>query len=180
MKKGIVIDNLKLPLLNKQLMRNLILALFSSLLIISCGKKVTCSDPGIMLDYILDSTHKLAFTFHTYQKGSGFSKLISSEPDTAYLDNTNTPNYVNARHLYIGEAYDYTIEIPATGKTYKVSNISYSGHDKVRVGGFSGDGSDACTRTVSYTLNGQNYTVNGDIYKSGKNGPIIAKIPIIK
>lgn len=160
-------------------MKNLLIIAVASILLITSCRYSDCTNPNISLDFKLDSNNILIFKFNTYEKGGGFTKLISSDIDTAHIDSTNYRRFVTGyRHSSIDGTYDYIIEIPETSKTYSISNISYSGKKRVKDGGILSENKTACTRTVNYTVNAQNYTAEGDTYEKGWRGPKKIEITI--
>jgi hypothetical protein len=142
-----------------------------------------CDDPAIVLDYQLDVTDTLFLQFDTYEKGSGFSKRLSSEQDAVYLDTGYITPYgpaTRAKHSHIKDSYDYLITMAATGKTYKITDIGFSGKKRVRVGGIISENKTRCTRTVNYSVNGQKHTVEGTTYEYGYGGGSKGEITITK
>ena len=139
------------------------------LAVASCSRKADCWNPPIYLNYYCDSGY-IAFNFKTYEKGTGFTKLISNEPDTAiYRNHINLGAGIfpanDAHGTIYNAAYDYMIEIIATGKTYKIADISYDGKDKVRYGSvISEDEAISCTHNMYYKLNDTQYSVSGGQY----------------
>jgi hypothetical protein len=154
-------------------MKNL-LFLTCLILLASCGRHAYCTDPVISISYHPDSSGVLVYEFNTYEKGTGFSKLISSNTDSVYKDTVyyGTTPYPqsHAKYTTIDGNHDYIINIPETGKTYKISEISYTGDKKVKADGGFSELKTKCTRTVSYKVNGQTFTTEG-ITHDGSQGP---------
>jgi hypothetical protein len=152
---------------------------------VSCSRYSTCSDPRITLYYQVDTSDTLVCEFNTYEKGTGFSKLISSKTDSVYWDSVYSyydsayHPQLRAKYTSVDSKYDYIINIPETGKTYKISDISYGGNKSVKASGIISENKTGCSRSVSYTLNGKIFTVNGSTYE-GQRRPDDVVIEITK
>ncbi len=120
---------------------------------------VACTEPYLILKFKYDSSGYIAYNFERYEKGSGYTKLLSSETDTA----KNGNNY--PKNSKLDGSSDYYITILATGKEYKFSDISYSGRKKTSDGTIAEmSRSTDCTRNIHYKLNGIEYKVDGAIF----------------
>lgn len=166
-------------------MKSLLFIAVSSVILFTSCRFSECSNPGVALTYKLDSSGILLFEFDTYEKGSGFSKLLSSEQDSAHIDTFYHTQYsketiVTSNHNQVNDNYDYIITIPATGKIYMISDISHSGKKKVKADGLFSENRTACRRTVSYNVNGQTFTTEGSTYEIGYSIPKSAEITITK
>lgn len=157
-------------------MKNLLFLAIGSMLLLSSCRYSECSEPVVGLRFMVDSTDTLRFQFDTYEKGSKFSRLVSSEGDSAYIDTLDYITHKQAstfarQHNHVDDKYDYIISVPASGKTYKISDINHSGKRKVKADGIISENRTACTRTVNYTVNGQAFSVEGSTYEIGWSMP---------
>ncbi len=151
-----------------------------ALLTLGCTRKTTCTDENVRLKYQLQSkTDVLHFKISTYTKGSNFSGLISTETDSARMDTLTPPYAAYSHHNNLNAANDYIIEIPETGKTYKISNIYYDGDTK-KDDNVKSESRIRCTRTTYYTVNGEMRKQEGSVYDKGFGGPTYATIEISK
>jgi hypothetical protein len=159
-------------------MKNILFLAAGLLMLFTSCRYSDCDDPYIMLSYELDTSGKLVFTYSTYEKGTGFAKLLNSELDSARIDSPY--HSTTANHISIDGKYDVIISIPSTGKTYKISDISYSGRKRVRADGLLSENKTRCTRTINYNVNGQTYSVEGKTYEYGYGRPNGAVVTISK
>jgi hypothetical protein len=134
----------------------------STLLILSflySCRNVACTEPYLILKFKYDYSGYIVYKFERYEKGSGYTKLLFSEIDTARYGN-NFP-----KNSQLDGSSDYNITILATGKEYKFSDISYSGKRKTSDGTIAEmSRSTDCTRNIHYKLNGIDYKVDGAIF----------------
>lgn len=139
-----------------------------SLLAASC-RYSTCQESRIWLKYDGRGADKMAFNFKKYEKGSGFEKLLSTITDTARYK--YSPYYGKeifwAEPRSIDANNDYIIEIPATGKIYKIYDITYGGKKKAADDGLISENKTKCTRDISYKINGTEYHKKGVVYTYG-------------
>lgn len=144
-------------------MRYISVIILLTVFLYSC-RNVTCSEPSIQLKYeYLDSLGYLPYKFERFEQGSNFSKLLSSETDTARYEGYGT---ALAKYTSLSAGNDYRITVLATGRQYAVSDISYSGQKKTTDGMvYEMSRAVRCTRTISYKVNGENVKVDGSSYE---------------
>lgn len=144
-------------------MRHFLPFLFLPVFLYSC-RSVTCAEPTIQLKYdFLDSLGYLPYKFERYEKDGNFSKLLSSETDTARYGGYGTPL---AKYTSLDASADYIITVPVSGRRYAISDISYSGQKKTTDGmAYEMSRAVQCTRTISYKVNGENVKVEGSSYE---------------
>ncbi len=139
-----------------------------------------CKEPTISLKYSGGVTDKIIFNFKKYEKGSGFGKLISIATDTAQYK--YNPYYGKetfwAEPRFLDGNNDYIIEISATGRTYKIYDITYSGKKRAADDGLISENRTRCRRDISYKINGTEYFNKGAVYTYGNEPSTYAEILI--
>ncbi len=149
-------------------MKNLLAIILIVIMGASC-RYTTCEESRIYIEYQGKEIDKMIFNFKKYEKGSGFEKLLSTVTDSAeYKYSPYAGQYIIwAEPRFLDGNNDYIIEIPETGKVYKIYDITYSGKKKAFAGGTTSEIDTKCTRDISYKVNGTEYTVNGTVYSYG-------------
>lgn len=144
----------------------------------SCWRTVQCSNISQQLEFIgFDSTELNSVILYKYQTGNTFSQLVDSVdigtnnyrwdyynggyfPDSLII----TPSMVHKPYdtlLTINSFYDWKIYVPATGKKYFISDLSYDQQSKrIKIGYetfYKG-----CFNNTTYYLNDTLYVLNKD------------------
>lgn len=134
----------------------LFIAAISILLIQGCSR-VDCLDGSVILEYSgFDSTELSMVVIKRYNTSSG--SIILQSTDTIPLNRGGEKNGLQygANSVYIYEGPIWAISLPLASRTDVISDIKHH-HNKQTVG-FAGV-RDQCTNEVSYTLNGEGYSV---------------------
>lgn len=117
----------------------------------------------------------LRFAVSTYEKGSNYTKLISSDTDAVSFDNVK---FVAKKLNTLRAGADYIVEVVGWNKQYKVSNIHFDGKLKVKENGWFTDNDTRCTRDLYYTVNGEEKHLPGAVYSNGNVPAASAEILI--
>lgn len=98
----------------------------------------------------------------SYIKGSGFTQLIDSTSKYEFDNNTTNGQgqIVNSIGMLNAADRDYTIDLPAIGRSYQLTNIDFKEEECKMCG----------RKYTIHTLSG--YTVNGGVHLSNATGSI--------
>jgi hypothetical protein len=149
-------------------MRNLLIIFTAFLLNTACNNYSNCYEPRVSVNYYpQDTTDTIFFNFKRYVKSSNFSNLVDSVRDSFAYHKQNTPNG------QLAPEYDYIIDIPETGKSYKIYNIHYDGKERVKSGGVltTNEYRTMCSRNTYFTVNGVDSIFYGAEYQKLRSYP---------
>ncbi len=104
------------------------IALLSLIFSSCCTKKYCVTWDTVYLSFQGFTPDELDTIYTTgYVRGSGFTQLaIDRKRDTVSLNDDSTYYFRTIEGDLLGDICDWELYIPATGKTYRISDYSYS------------------------------------------------------
>lgn len=147
-------------------MKTTLLSLFTAIVLISiysCECRITCKqeDYRVMVNMTgFSDTELTPLILKSYIKGSGFAQYVDSFSRGEFSNNTTNGEgqIVNTIGIMNAADKEYTIDLPAIGRSYQLTNL-----------GFEEEVCKMCGRKYtihklkSYLLNGTTQTGDGDI-----------------
>jgi hypothetical protein len=147
-------------------MKTTLLSLFTAIVLISiysCECRITCKqeDYRVMVNMTgFSDTELTPLILKSYIKGSGFAQYVDSFSRGEFSNNTTNAEgqIVNTIGMFYAADKDYTIDLPAIGRSYQLTNLSFD-EEICKMCGRKY----TIHKLKSYLLNGTNQSTDGDV-----------------
>jgi hypothetical protein len=138
----------------------IVLSIFSSFFLFSCGKKtIVCQNPGVLIACVgfTASDFNQGAILYRYKKDNAFDSLVDTNAAINRILYSDTL-FITA---VTNDSYDYKLSLTGPASTYNITSINYGGSKTQQVPEGIGSGGKAYTcftHVASYTVNSTVYT----------------------